>query len=840
VQDSATAPPPSPAKPAGWDELVDQTGRLRGPWRRMLGTLLGMGTAVLRERTAELDRACAEEGAAALLSVPNAGSWRCDPIPFLLTESEFATLSVGLAQRAEMLELLLADLYGKRTLLEHGHLPPALVYPSQAYLRELRTSLAGEAPGLAPSRHLHLYAADLVRGPDGAWCVLADRTGEPAGLAYALENRRIMARVLPELFKTMEVSQVRPFFDTWQDSLQRLAPQAAGNPGLALLTPGHADPRWFEHLVLARALGCTLVEAGDLTVRDDALWVKTLRGLQPVHVLLRRQSGGSVDPLELTGGVAAGIPGLLTALRLGAVQVLNGPGAALAEAPGLGAFLPQLAHVLTGQELSLATVPTQWLGDPGARLRVLAELEKWQILSACDAGAAAARPSVMAPADLSALRARITERPWAYAAVAPPLPSFAPCAGQGDTLEPRRVVLRLFLVFDGLAWRALPGGVVRVLEDDNPLTGRLPRDALSKDVWVLQEEGEDIYGPGNLAVPALSIRRTAGDMPSRVADNFYWLGRYLERLENVARLTRTVLGRISRGTLLPRDMPDMAALIACMVDAGIVSEELADGVGHGHLADLLLRALARETGIVARLTGRVRDLADTLRDRLSGEMHATIAHDLRRLKGNRLLLRPGQRAVGVGLMSDFAGQVLQFSATVSGYAAENMGRGGGRLFLDLGRRIERGQSVATQLAHALDQKPERIEAGLALALELCDSSLTYRSRYVSVVQAAPVVDLVVADEGNPRGLGFQLVTARTTLAILAGRDDAPLAVAFDPAIAESRLIVSDLVGAEDPAAVAASLAPRLRAIGAQVGAVSDAVMRQYFALLPVTFTDGLN
>jgi len=840
VQDSATAPPPSPpTRPPGWDELIDHSGRLRGPWRRMLGTLLGLGTAVLQERSAELNRACAEEGAAALLAVPNAGSWRCDPIPFLLTESEFATLAAGLAQRAELLEAVLTDLYGPRRLLEQGHLPPALVYASPAYIRELRTELSDRPADAPPHRHLHLYAADLVRGPDGKWCVLADRTAEPAGLAYALENRRIMARVIPELFKTMEVSQVRPFFDTWQDSLQRLVPESAGNPGLALLTPGHADPRWFEHVVLARALGCTLVEAGDLTVRDDALWVKTLRGLRAVHVLLRRQSGSSVDPLELSGGVAAGVPGLLSALRLGAVHVLNGPGAGFAEAPGLNAFLPHLARVITGSDLMLGSMPTLWLGDPAARLQLEAEPQNWQVLEAAAPSSPLVRPAELSPEDLAAFFSRIDARPWAFAAVAPPLPSFAPCAGDGDTLEPRPVVLRMYMVFDGAAWRALPGGVARVPEGDGLLAGPLPMNALSKDVWVLQEEGVDIYGPGNLSVPALTIRRTAGDMPSRVADNFYWLGRYLERLENVARLTRTVLTRIARGTMLPRDMPDMAALIACLVDAGIVSEELAAGAGYGQLADLLVRALARETGIVARLTGRVRDLADTLRDRLSGEMHATIAHDLRRLKGNRLLLRPGQMAVGVGLMSDFAGQVLEFSATCSGYAAENMVRGGGRLFLDLGRRIERAQSVASQLAHALDQKPERIEAGLALALELCDSALTYRSRYLSVVQPAPVIDLVVADEGNPRGLGFQLVTARNTLAILAGQQDAPLAAALDSAISETRMIVADLVGAEDQAQVAAALAPRLRAIEAQVASVSHGVMRQYFALLPVTFTDGL-
>ena len=802
----------------------------------MLGTLLGMGTSTLRDRGAELDRACAEEGAAALMTGSGAADWRCDAIPFLLSEGEFSALAIGLAQRAEVLELVLADLYGPRRLLAEGHLPPALVYPSPAYLRALRTTVPGAR---APPRHLHLYAADLIRGPDGQWRVLADRTGEPAGLAYALENRRLMARVLPELFRSMEVSQLRPFFDTWQDSLQRLAPQHAGNPGLVLLTPGHTDRHWFEHVVLARALGCALVEDGDLTVRQGGLWVKTLRGLRPVHVLLRRQRGNAIDQLETSGDVARGTPGLLAAWRDGAVQVLNGPGAAYAEAPALGGYLPALARLLTGRDLVLPAAPVLWLGDPGHCARVRSDLGAWHIVSATDGRAAGEAPAALPAADLARLRRRIEERPWAFAAMAPQSPSLAPCVGRGETLAPQPVILRLFLVWNGAAWRPLPGGLARTAEPAAVLAGYQPIVTLSKDVWVLQEEGLDIYGPANLAVPALPVRRTAGDMPSRVADNFYWLGRYLERLESAARLARIVLGRLSRDTLLPRDLPDMAALIACLADAGIVSEELAAGAGPGQLADLLLRALAGDAGTVARLTARIRGLADTLRDRLSGEMHATIAHELRRLKGARVLLRPGQRAVGVGLMHDFAGEVLQFCATVAGYAAENMVRGGGRLFLDLGRRIERAQAVAGQLAHALDRRPERLEAGLTLSLELCDSALTYRSRYLTAIQAAPVIDLVVADEGNPRGLAFQLVAARNTLAVLAGWDGATIAALLDGAIVETRSIVDDLVAAPDQAVLGSGLAPRLHGIGAQVAGVSDAVVRQYFALLPVTFTDGL-
>ena len=801
----------------------------------MLGTLLGLGTAVLRERQTEIDRAFAEDGVAAVLAATGTTSWRCDPIPFLFTEAEFGGLTERLAQRASLLERVLADVYGERTMLAEGVLPPSLVYASPAYLRPMRT--------VAPRRHIHLYAADVMRRPDGEWCVLSDRTAEPSGLAYALENRRVMGRVLPELFRAVEVSQLRPFFDSWQDTLQRLAPEGVGSPGLVLLTPGHSDPRWFEHVVLARELNAALVEDGDLTVRDGALWVKTLAGLRPVHVVIRRQDGRSVDPLELPGNTAQGVPGLLCAIRADAVQVMNAPGAGFAEAPGLSAFLPTLAQRLLGAPLAIPSHEVLWLGDTSSRALVLADLSKYLIRSDRSGTAAASRPATMDQAARRQLLAAIAETPWAFTASLPPRPSFAPCAGEGDTLEPKSLVVRLFLMFDGAQWRPLQGGLARVLTEAELLAGRLQQYALSKDVWVLQEEGGDIYGPDNLHVPALAIRRTAGDLPSRVADNFFWLGRYLERLENAARLTRATMTRLSRGALLPRDTPDLAALAASLADAGIVSADFLPSAGTTPLADMLRRAMLRDEGAFASLSRRIEGLADTLRDRLSGEMHATLVQDLRRLNDLRATLRkpvPARvPAPMTGAMLDFSSQVLAFCATVAGYAAENMVRGGGRLFLDLGRRMERGQAVARQLAHVLDRPPARLESAMSLALELCDSALTYRSRYLTVLQPALVMDLVIADDGNPRSLGYQLATARTVLAVLGGAEDATLATALDAALAETRQIVAELVETENQARHAAGLSPRLRSIETQIATVSDLVSRQYFALLPVTWTDGL-
>ncbi len=825
-------------RPESRDELLDNSGRLRAPWRRMLGTLLGLGTATLRERRAEIDRALAEVGASAVLAGPGAAQWRCDPIPLLLTETEFLNIADRLAQRATVIERLLADVYGARHLLADGVLPPALLYPSPHYVRACR--------GIAQKRHVTLYAADLIRSADGAWRVLADRTAQPAGLAYVLENRRVMARVLPELFRNLDVAEVRPFFDAWADLLQRLVPAGVQNPGLALLTPGHGDQRWFEHVTLARTLGLALVEDGDLTVRDGAVWIKTLRGLQPVHVLMRRQDGRHVDPLELHSDRAAvthGTPGLLQAMREGAVQVVNAPGAGYAEAPVLAAFLPDIAKNLLGEDLAMPSMPVLWLGDPTACGTVLAAPDTMIFRDALDGDAKPLVWAALTDTARAALLAEIAQNPGGFIAFPRAAASAAPCTGEGDMLEPRGVILRIFLIADGDGWRPLPGGLVRVLHDDDIAGGALPREALSKDVWVLREEGDILGSVGNLGSQALLIRRTAGDLPSRVADNFYWFGRYLERLDSAVRLLRALLARLGRGAVLPHEMPEIAVLAACLAEARIIDAELTTASGQAILAQALHQSLTDDKGRVAGLIADVQEVTARLRDRLSGEMYHSVSQGLRSLKGARLALRSArqlsQGPAPHGLLSDFCGRVLEFSATVSGYAAENMVRGGGRLFLDLGRRIERAQRIAIQIRHALDQRPERIEAGLALVLELCDSTITYRARYLNVVQPAPVLDLVLSDDGNPRGLAYQLTQARSLLAALGGGAEAELACLLDPLLAETRSIVADLLAADDQAVTAALMHDRLRAIETQLAALSDAVTRRYFAMLPMQSTAHL-
>ncbi|MFQ3623625.1 MAG: circularly permuted type 2 ATP-grasp protein, partial [Acetobacteraceae bacterium] len=560
--------------PPFWDEMVDGRGALRTHWRNVAAMLASLPPGGLADRALRLDRAFEEEGITTLLPADPGGAaaerpWRCDPVPMVLPAPEFAALESGLAQRARLLAALLADLYGPQRLLADGVLPPALVYPNAAFLRPCR------APAPPHPASLHLVAADLIRGPDGAWRVLADRTGAPNGIGFARENRRMVARTMPEGFRISQVRELRPFFELWTDALQRLAPPGVDNPRVGLLTAGTAHETWFEQLFLSRELGCVLVEGADLTARDGQVFLKTLKGLQRIDVLLRRVEGRLVDPLELAPDSTLGVAGLLDATRAGGVRIVNDPGSHLAEAPALAAFLPVLAERLLGERLLLESVPTLWLGDEIALRTVLADPARWLIRPALDGAMPATAMGELPEPAVAALLDRVRAAPWSYAATRAVHPSAAPCLGEGG-LVPKPIVLRLFVLADASGrWRVMPGGLARVMEEADRLAGRLPRRGVAKDVWVLAGEDSEIHGVPLAPLGPLQIRRTAAELPSRAADDLYWLGRQVERLENAARLLRAMLTRLTRGWLLPHDIVELRTLARCLAEAGVISEEAA-------------------------------------------------------------------------------------------------------------------------------------------------------------------------------------------------------------------------------------------------------------------------
>uniref|UniRef100_UPI0022EA9C64 circularly permuted type 2 ATP-grasp protein n=1 Tax=Falsiroseomonas oryzae TaxID=2766473 RepID=UPI0022EA9C64 len=396
--------------------MVDGHGRIRPSWRSLLGAFSSLGYAQLAERARRLDRAFEEESVATVLEAAAAGQpqrarrpWRCDPVPLIVTAGEFAELEEGLAQRARLLAAVLEDLYGQQRLLASGTIPARLVLANPHFLRPCR------APAARPLHRLAFYGADLLRGPDGRWRVLVDRCGGVNGVGFAAENRALLGRVLPEAFRAVQVRALRPFFDAWLGALQALAPDGVDNPRIALLTPGARQETWLEHLFLSRELGLELVESGDLTVRGGVVYLKTLRGLRRVDVILRRIKGEACDPLEFQHG--SGVPGLMGAHRAGAVRLVNAPGSMLAEAPGLAPYLPAAARALLGEELQLPQVETLWLGDDAARDRVRAAPEAWKLRSAFDPG------ETVALGPLEAFSGRGAAEPWRFAATRPVPPS---------------------------------------------------------------------------------------------------------------------------------------------------------------------------------------------------------------------------------------------------------------------------------------------------------------------------------------------------------------------------------------------------------------------------------
>lgn len=803
----------------GPDEMVSGAGRIRGHWRALMGIIGSLGRPALAERGERLSRAMADDGIASLLPGAAAGElWKLDPVPLPIMGDEFEVLAAGMAQRARLLDAVLTDLYGPQSLLAEGHIPASLVFGSPAFLRTARRSSA------FPHRPmLHLYAADLLRQPDGSWAVLQDRTSLCSGLGQLLENRRLHSAAMAEAFGAAQPRSISPFFELWQEALIRLAPHARRDPAIALLSPGTRDPHWFEHVVLSRELGCALVETGDLTMRGGALFLKTLAGLQPIDVVLSRVDAAALDPLDQPEAMASGgVPGILDAVRHGALTLLNAPGAGLGEAPALAAFLGRLCPQVLGETLRLPSLPTHWL-SPEAPLPPLPPgYVSWAFRPAGRGSSAEVltRPFNPPPGGLAAM-------------ALPPLP-VAPSL-VGSVLTPTPFVLRLFAVSDGVNWHVLPGGIARVATAGVALTGRLPGGGWCKDVWVPADPSEAIIGPAAQSGPPIAITRTPGAIASRVADNLFWLGRYVERLDRAARLMRAAIARLRRGAVLPRELAELNTLAKCLCEAGLISEEARPSAGS---LTPLASALERSAKpAVMRLQGSIRGLVESVRDRLTADMHATVIQTLR--TSEEALEGP------VAGLPDLARALLpslRFANAVAGIASENMVRGGARLFLELGRRIERAQAVAAEVAVALDTPPARVEAGLRLVLELCDSVITYRSRYLAVLQPAPALDLVLADPSNPRGLAFQLKAIRAALIEVAGfGEEDGSAQATDALLAQAEGVTALLLAAPDQALEATRLLPPLlREMATAIGELSDDVARRYFALLPAARAVGVD
>jgi uncharacterized circularly permuted ATP-grasp superfamily protein/uncharacterized alpha-E superfamily protein len=745
-------------RPPAYDEAFTAAGEPRPNHAELWQGLEELGASEISKRGEQGKRLIRENGVTYNVYGDPRGMdrpWVLDPIPLVLGASEWSSLARGLDQRARLLNALLADLYGKQATLAERLLPPELVLGCSAFLRPLH---GFEPPG---GVFLHLYAADLARAPDGSFWVLGDRTQAPSGAGYALENRIVVSRLLPQLFRDCKVDRLAPFFSALRDSLASLAPRGRDQPRVVLLTPGAYNETYFEHAYLARYLGYSLVEGADLTVRDQTVYLKTLGGLERVDVILRRMDDGFCDPLSLRSDSSLGIAGLVRAARRGNVTIANALGSGLVESPALLAFLPKLAARLLGESLALPSVATWWCGDEPALRYVIDHLPELVIKPAFF-GPNTPEPvfgGALSVEDRAELARRIQARPTAFVGQEQVALSTAP-VWAGDSVQPRHASLRAFVARAGDGYVALPGGLTRVSSSKNSLVVSMQRGGGSKDTWVLASSLPSSLSLLRPAGGKIEIVRTGADLPSRVADNLFWLGRYAERSEGTARLLRSVIMRLTDDESGARS-PELAVLLhALEVTTEVAPGTLSGGPGAGRLERRLFELLVASDHRTLRATIEAAFRAGSMaRDRLSADTWRVLSQ----LNDQVLEFELRQRLEVQDGLESLNRLMVGFSAW-SGLVMENMTHGPGWRFADLGRRIERAYHLARLGRSTLVEAdaPATFEG----ILEVADSTITYRSRYRGFIAFEPVLDLVLTDETNPRSVAFQLVAISQHLAEL--------------------------------------------------------------------------
>ncbi|MCC6918801.1 MAG: circularly permuted type 2 ATP-grasp protein [Alphaproteobacteria bacterium] len=765
--------------PGAADELVGPDGEMRPYWRPLIDGLSALGGDELNRLETTALRMVRDNGITYnVYGDPEEPQrpWQLDIAPLAISAAEWRRLEAGLVQRAQLLDRVASDIYGEQKLFRSGALPAALVSASPHFLRPFH---GAHQPG---GTYVHLYAADLGRLPDGEWVVLADRTEAPAGAGYALENRIIISQMLPELFRDCHVERLAEFFAGFRAKLFELT--GAVRPHAVLLTPGPANEAYFEHAYLARYLGFTLVEGDDLTVRDRHVYLKTLSGPQKIDLILRRQDSDFCDPLELRSDSALGVPGLADVGRAGNVLVANALGSGVVETRAMMPYLPGLARQVLGEDLKLRSVETYWAGDPEQRQAITDNSGRLAILPVGRFAPLMQRGrSPVNPADRTAALSRLRLQGARYWAEAPARLSSAPVE-EAARLEPRAVTLRCFVALTPDGYRAMPGGLARVADRAGAAASMqaisLQSGAVSKDVWVLSDGEVSQFSLLKSPEVRQEIRRIPDEIASRAADNLFWLGRYAERAEDFVRTLRALLTRLGEVSGFAGNATAADAATRLLVPMEQISKSAAEMATAGEVVQLVseLHSLIYDPrnhrGLRPMLQSAAR-AAWRVRDRLSSDAW-------RALNALTLPTRKGEIEAVMGFARGDLDDLIRTMAAFAGLANENMTRGPGWMFLDIGRRMERAVNT-TWLIEAMiaegDSPDERARAdALALTLDIADSFMTYRARYMGVFEAAPVIDLLVLDETNPRSIAHQIATLkrhavalpRSTPAQVRGRD----------------------------------------------------------------------
>ncbi|MBF0108606.1 MAG: circularly permuted type 2 ATP-grasp protein [Magnetococcales bacterium] len=757
--------------PVAYDEAFAQPAEPRSHWRAYLDHLYAGGPERPGRLWDEARHQLRESGAVYSVATPGTGtaptagsnqrrSWPFDPVPLILDHADWQRLERGMIQRHHLLTLLLRDLYGLQRVIGEGILPPDLIFGNEGFLFPLWN-------GAARKLNLPIHAADLVRLADGRFQVVSDRTQAPSGHGYVLQNRRLTNRLYPARSVFGAIAPLQPFYRALRNGLTRLTPRAAQNAHIVLMTPGPANETHYEHTFLAHAMGLTLAQGNDMTVRGGRLYLKTLNGLVPVDVVLRRVDEEWCDPLELRGDSLLGVVGLTQVQREGHTVMANPLGSGLLENLGLQPYLPALARFLLGEDLHLENPETWWLGDETARNHILSSWNHtpfpWAILPLKPE---LSLPLNGLPADES-LRQRIEAHPGRFIARSLIHPSVVPGIDAQGMCR-RHLLLRAFLHHDGTSSLVMPGGLARVAPtEDGAMEAANPRErsfspaqgGSTKDVWVVGGKGQPV--PEQIvSTPSHDSAPPVG-LPSRVAENLFWIGRYAERAESVIRLFREAttlreeeeigLGRRQRQYCRERLLITLTHVTATYPGFAATDSQAQKVDPEQELRSVLLDP--SRTGSLAYSLQALIQASFSLRDRLSSDTWWILDN-----VSTHLGRWQRQRGEDINHLLWDLGPLLQGLTAFAGLTWENMNRDLGWIFLDLGRRLERAMFLAWLLETCLGRAAPRADemAMLERLLALNDGLESFRLHFQTRLEVEPVLAKLLQDDTDPRSLVFQL------------------------------------------------------------------------------------
>ncbi len=808
------------------DEMLSRDRQINPHWRGFMQALDTLGLTEMESRHKEVQRLLRENGVTYVVHGEQQGHrpWELDPIPLIISNTDWDAISRGLTQRAKLLNLILEDLYGEQRLIKEGLIPPEVVYAHAGFLRP--------CVGLIPSGFPFLlnYAADLARGSDGRMWVLGDRTQAPSGAGYALENRTALARALPNLFGEVGVHRLSFFFRSLQNSVldlqyqlgqlesaSRITSRQKDNPHVVVLTPGPLNETYFEHAYLANYLGYTLVQGDDLTVWDGRVWLKSLGGLRPVDIIIRRVDDIFCDPLELRQDSRLGVAGLLEVIRQGNVIVVNPPGSAVLENPSLMPFLPNIAKLLIGEELRLPSAATWWCGEPKQRDYVLANLKQLVIKPIYrQPGGRPLFGSELSRTEIDTLRTQIKAEPYLYVGQEYIHFSTTPSLVEGK-LEPRRTILRTFLFSaearhhddpdrltseekDGYA--VMPGGLTRCEGERGGLTVSIQGGGVSKDTWILAPEPEPHISLWQQRTERIQTTTASEGLSSRAAENLFWVGRYAERAEGQARLLRIMLDKAKMGKMgletshLGQVAPSTRFTETFGGEAREVSEltylrsmlRSLTGLTSSHpgfanngeqsLENELLSIMldTENSGSLVSTLQALVSAAYAVRDRWSTDTWR-VMNNIENLCTTLENSVPKDANTSAQILTDLVlqeaelaslDQLMIFLSALSGLNAESMTQTIGWMSLDMGRRIERALLLIVLCRSSLVAVQDEWIEDLLLesVLAAAESLITYRSRYRAALHFPTVLELLLLDEDNPRSLLYQLKRLQEQIRVL--------------------------------------------------------------------------